>query len=171
MFLYTAGDAEGEAKQAIRELESTLLPELKCWSSTNSCLHVCCIAGVLALLWARVCRAGVPMSSRSLLPLLPDPEGSDCHTPPAAHSQQNLCHRQVLTVSMAEVSWFYKFAWFSLQAPLEKRFTTFPLRGKCDTVHKTILQVREMTTLIVFHNTRLNICITTYIHKMADKAQ
>lgn len=37
------------------------------------------------------------MSSRGLLSLLPHPEGSDRHTAAAAHGQQDLCHRSVVT--------------------------------------------------------------------------
>lgn len=41
------------------------------------------------------------VSSSGLLSLLPDSEGPDRHAPAAAHSQQNLCHRRVLTDNVA----------------------------------------------------------------------
>ncbi len=59
------------------------------------------VAGVPAVLRARVCRAGMSVSSSGLLSLLPDSEGADRHAPAAAHSQQNLCHRRVLTDNVA----------------------------------------------------------------------
>lgn len=64
-------------------------------------LALCCSAGVFALLWAWVCWAGMPVSCRGLLPLFPNPEGPDRHAPPAAHRQQNLCYRQVMSAAAA----------------------------------------------------------------------
>lgn len=69
------------------------------------CLPLCCVAGVFAVLRAWVCRVGLSVSSCGLLSLLSDPEGSDRHTPAAAHSQQDLCHRWVIKDYVAAALW------------------------------------------------------------------
>lgn len=70
-------------------------------------------AGVFAILRAWVCGAGVSVSSCGLLPLLTYSEGPDCHPPAAAHRQQNLRHRWVLTGSKSKGFIFFSVENFS----------------------------------------------------------
>lgn len=77
---------------------------------------------MFAILRARVRGAGVSVSGGGLLSLLADSEGPDRHAPPAAHGQQNLRHRRVLTDNVAASftcqGWFVGFgpqtAWENL---------------------------------------------------------
>lgn len=151
---------------------------------------LCGVAGLSEVLWAWVCGAGLSVSSSCLLSLLPNSEGPDCQTSAAAHSQQNLCHRWVFMVM-----WQHRYRPGRLLAPVHRRprksrerpitelsyprcvFLTTSMLSK---VLETYLN-SDWVCFYYIHvlHTCTNICLcsstqtnsSSFIHKMADKAQ